>query len=207
MRKAKQERSQARQQRMAQAAAQLLIEEGPSAVTHRRVAEAAGLAPGSGNYYFPSKKELMRTAVAGAEDLRSRTALEQAHTCPVGQQSLTEVARVLIGIYFAPQLDPDVVPKRLNPILDAGHDPQLQQILRDHQPLLARALDLALDRMTGWTLAESDVEMLMQSIGSSLLYGAALGGQDPVAYAVRSVARLLELLGIRPAADGADRQS
>lgn len=198
MREAKQERSQARQQLMAEAAARLLIEEGPGAVTHRRVAEAAGLAPGSGSYYFPSKRELIRTAVAGAEDLRSRSALEQAEACAAGQQSLDEVAGVLIGIFFAPRISSDVVARRLNPILDAGHDPQLRQIIREHQPLLGRALNLALEKMTGTALRSGDLEMLMQTIGSSLLYGTALGEEDPVAYAGRSVARLLELFGVSP---------
>ncbi|RAN78807.1 hypothetical protein B5P43_16575 [Bacillus sp. SRB_336] len=182
---------------MAAAAARLLIEEGPSAVTHRRVAEAAGLAAGSGNYYFPSKKELYRTAVEGAEDLRSESAMKAARNCRRGADSLEGIAAQLMGIYFAPALGPDVVTTRLNPILEAGRDPELQEIIRNHQPLLARALNLGLERMAGQTLGNEDLELLMQSIGASLLYGFALGVKDPLDYAARQVARILELLGVR----------
>lgn len=194
MRQARQERSQTKAAQMAQAAARLLIEEGPAAITHRRVAQEAGLAPGSGNYYFPTKRELYRAAVAGAEDLRASSALEKASACPPGRPEPVEMARTLLGIYFAPRLDTDVVVKRLTPILHAGQDPQLQEILRTHQPLLARALNIALDKMTGGTLQDPELELLMQSMGSSLLYAAATGEQDQVAYAARSVARILALL-------------
>lgn len=200
MREIKQHRSQAKQELMAAAAAQLLIDEGPSAVTHRRVAEAAGLAAGSGNYYFPSKKELFRAAVAGAEDLRSESALKVARNCHGGEASLTSVALRLMAIYFAPKLGPDVVTTRLNPMLEAGHDPELQEIIRNHQPLLAGALNIGLERMTGQTLAGNDLEMLMQTIGASLLYGFALGEKDPLGYSARSIARILDLMGVRVAA-------
>lgn len=196
VRKIKQHRSQAKQELMAAAAARLLIEEGPSAVTHRRVAEAAGLAAGSGNYYFPSKKELFRAAVAGAEDLRSESALKVARACHGGEASLISVALRLMAIYFAPKLGPNVVTARLNPILEAGHDPELQEIIRSHQPRLAGALNIGLERMTGRTLAGDDIEMLMQTIGASLLYGFALGEEDPVGYSARLIARILDLLGV-----------
>ncbi|MGO4493962.1 TetR/AcrR family transcriptional regulator [Arthrobacter sp. 2YAF22_2] len=181
---------------MAAAAAQLLIDEGPSAVTHRRVAEAAGLAAGSGNYYFPSKKELFRAAVAGAEDLRSASALTVARACRPGEESLTSVALRLMAIYFAPKLGSNVVTARLNPILDAGHDPELQEIIRSHQPLLAEALNIGLERMTGRTLGSNDMQLLMQTIGASLLYGFALGENDVLGYSARSIARILELLDV-----------
>jgi AcrR family transcriptional regulator len=190
---------------MAAAAARLLIDEGPSAVTHRRAAEAAGLAAGSGNYYFPSKKELFRAAVAGAEDLRSESALKVARDCHGGEESLTSVALRLMAIYFAPKLGSNVVTARLNPILDAGHDPELQEIIRNHQPLLARALNIGLERMTGQTLASDDMKLLMQTIGASLLYGFALGEDDLLGYSAASVARILDLLDVRIAA-APDRQ-
>lgn len=187
---------------MAAAAARLLIDEGPSAVTHRRVAEAAGLAAGSGNYYYPSKKELYRAAVAGAEDLRAQSALGIARKCVAltntGRGStLAWVAAQLMAIYFAPRLGPDVVTTRLNPILEAGRDPELQEIIRNHQPLLGEALNIGLERMAGQTLGNEDLELLMQSIGASLLYGFALGMDDPLDYAARQVARILELLGVQ----------
>ncbi|QCB95583.1 TetR family transcriptional regulator [Arthrobacter sp. PAMC25564] len=200
MREIKQHRSQAKQELMAAAAARLLIDEGPSAVTHRRAAEAAGLAAGSGNYYFPSKKELFRAAVAGAEDLRSESALKVARDCHGGEESLTSVALRLMAIYFAPKLGSNVVTARLNPILEAGHDPELQEIIRNHQPLLAGALNIGLERMTGQTLASNDMKLLMQTIGASLLYGFALGEDDLLGYSARSIARILDLLDVRVAA-------
>ena len=54
-------RSAQRQRAMVEAAAHLLIEEGFGAVTHRRVARAAGVPQGSASYYFPTSASLVST--------------------------------------------------------------------------------------------------------------------------------------------------
>jgi AcrR family transcriptional regulator len=193
----KQERSRERKRRMAEAAARLLISDGPAAITHRRVAEAAGLAQGSGNYYFTSKQALYAAAVEGAEELRSREAQARAEALDARPRSPEQIARELMDVFFAPGLAADVVALRLLPMLDASRDPGLQQIMSAHRPRLARAVATALERMTGRGLADVDVELVMQVIAASLLHadGTAPGGSLDSAAA--TVARVLWLLGVR----------
>lgn len=199
---AKQERSRERKRRMAEAAARLLISDGPAAITHRRVAEAAGLAPGSGNYYFRSKQALYAAAVEGAEDLRSRVALERAEALDARPRTLEEIALELMDVFFAPGLAADVVATRLLPMLDAGRDAGLQKTMREHRPLLARAVNTALERMTGRRLEDRDVELIMQVIAAALLHADGLGPSGGLGEgaaldgAAATVARVLGLLGV-----------
>jgi AcrR family transcriptional regulator len=201
---AKQERSRERQRRMAEAAARLLISDGPAAITHRRVAEAAGLAAGSGNYYFRSKQALYAAAVAGAEDLRARLAQEHAEALDAAPRTREQIAAELLDVYFAPGLAGDVVGIRLLPMLDAARDAGLQDIMRAHRPLLARAVNTALERMIGRGLPERDVELLMQVIAAAVLHADGTshdGGLGSAPAAAATVARVLDLLGIRSVAD------
>lgn len=195
----KQERSRERARRMAEAGARLLTWEGPAAITHRRVAEAAGLAPGSGNYYFRTRQALYAAAVDGAEELRSRSAQERAEALGPGPRTLEEIAAELMEVFFAPGLAPDIVRNRLLPMLDAMHDAELRRIMRAHRPLLARAIGTALERMTGRRLDDGDVELLMQVIAAALLHADGTGPEGPLRDAAATIARALRLLGIRPA--------
>lgn len=194
----KQERSRERARLMAEAGARLLISDGPAAITHRRVAEAAGLAPGSGNYYFRTRQALYAAAVEGAEDLRARAALDRAEALGPGPRTLEEVAAELMEVFFAPGLTADVVANRLLPMLDAAHDPQLRRIMRAHRPLLAAAVSTALERMTGRRLDDGDVELLMQVIAAALLHADGADPDGALPDAAATIARALGLLGIRP---------
>jgi len=193
----KQQRSREKKELMANAAAQLLIDNGPSAVTHRNVAEAAGLAPGSGNYYFPSKSELYEAAVARAEDYRSAMAGELAAKVSP-QKTSKEVAHVLLDVLFAPALTNDVVSKRLIPMLEAHKDPKLQVIMSEHGPILREAAIIAFQRATGHQLDEATADLITMSITSALLFASAMGNPDPIDYAVSQGALLMDKLNLQP---------
>lgn len=183
-------------ERMAEAAAHLLIAEGPAAITHRRVATAAGLAAGSGNYYFPSKRELYTAAVSGAENLRSEAARRKASDLRRVRRTRHEVAVELTEIFFAPGVGPDLARLRVLPMLDAGQDVALTRIMAEHRPRLARAVTEGLERMTGTRLPANDVELLMQVITTTALQRENTSQppeSDPGSDALN---RLLELLGI-----------
>ena len=64
-------RGAARREALLEAALVLVAEVGPDAVTHRRVAETAGLPLASTTYWFASKDELLTAAVelAAARDI------------------------------------------------------------------------------------------------------------------------------------------
>ncbi|WP_158647795.1 TetR/AcrR family transcriptional regulator [Nocardioides houyundeii] len=190
-----QDRSSTRQRAMADAAARLLIDEGPEAITHRRVAAAAGVPAGSATYYFPTRQELYGVAVRAAEELRCTAARERAESLPRRERSARRTAELLLEVLFAPALDRTVVSRRLQPMLEATADPELRPIMAASRPALLDALRTALER-SGWgAVAQSpDFGLVAPMLDAALLYGAAVGHEDPVADAVTAVARLLELV-------------
>lgn len=193
----KQQRSREKKELMANAAAQLLIDQGPSAVTHRNAAEVAGLAPGSGNYYFPSKAELYEAAVARAEDYRAAMASQLASSVSPCSTAL-DVSRVVLDVLFAPALTPDVVSKRLIPMLEAHKDPRLQAVMSEHSPLLRNAAMVAFERASGHTLDEATADLITMTMTSALLFGSAMGRRDPIEYAAAQGALLISKLNLAP---------
>ncbi len=190
-----QERSTQRTRAMAEAAARLLIEEGPDAVTHRRVAAEAGVPAGSAGYYFATHQKLYAAAVAAAEEVRTAGAAERARSITRRSRSARRTAELLLEVLYAPALDPAVVSRRLQPMLAATADPELRPIMAASRPALLDALRDALERC-GWAVvAESpDFDLVVRMLDAALLYGAAVGDEDPIADAVADVARLLELV-------------
>ena len=189
-----QERSSNRQRALGEAAATLLIQHGPSAVTHRRVAAAAGVPAGSANYYFPSKAGLYKAAVRRAEDIRRDSAMAYALAIPKQDRTPEEIARLLIETVYAPALDVDVLTIRLEPMLAAHRDPDLRATMAEFRPGHLAALRVVLDRSGRAAVADGpDVDLLAQMIDASLLYAGLTGDSDPIGAAARSVGRLLEL--------------
>jgi DNA-binding transcriptional regulator YbjK len=194
-RKTVQDRSAKRQSAMVEAAARLLIDEGPEGVTHRKVAVAAGVPTGSATYYFPTRAELYAAAVAAAEALRSTSARERAEALSRRTRTARRTAELLLEVLYAPALDEAVVRRRLRPMLEATADPQLRPIMAAARPALLDALRTVLER-SGWEAVarSADLELAARMIDASLLYGAAAGDEHPVEGAVAAVARLLELI-------------
>lgn len=190
-----QERSAQRTRAMTDAAARLLIEEGPDAVTHRRVAAAAGVPPGSAGYYFATRQELYAAAVAAAEEVRTAAAAARARSIGRRRRSAPRTAQLLLEVLYAPVLDPAVVSRRLQPMLAATADPELRPIMAASRPALLDALRDALDRCGWGVVARSpDFDLVVRLLDAALLFGAAVGDEDPIADAVTDVARLLELV-------------
>lgn len=189
-----QQRSSVRQQALVDAAATLLIQHGPGAVTHRRVAAEAGVPAGSANYYFPSKAVLYGEAVRRAEELRRDGAMAYAQAIPEDDRTPKETARLLIETFYAPGLDSDVVTIRLEPMLAAHRDPELRATMAEFRPGHLAALRVVLRRSGHAAVADGpDVDLLAQMIDASLMYAGMTGDTDPVAAAAGSVGRLLEL--------------
>lgn len=189
-----QERSSSRQRALVVAAARLLIDEGPSAVTHRKVADAAGVPAGSANYYFPAKSQLYAEAVREAEAIRGASAMDAAQGLAKRNRSEIATARLLIETFYAPGLRPDVVTTRLEPMLAAHRDPQLRTIMMESRGQLLTALRVVLER-SGYedVAAGPDIDLMAQLIDASLLRAGLSGEGDPIVVAALSVGRFLEL--------------
>ncbi|MFD6137328.1 TetR/AcrR family transcriptional regulator [Isoptericola sp. NPDC056618] len=183
-----------KQRRMVEAAATLLIDEGFDAVTHRRVAEAAGLPQGSASYYFPSSAALVAAAVEAAEELRGTSALAAAGALPHRRRSPATTARLLIEVLYAPHVDDSVVTRRLDPMMTAMRDPALQPIMRRSRPRLLGAARTVLDA-SGFEEAcadPRDVDLVAHLVDAALLTAASSGADGVLDRAAKTVARLLE---------------
>lgn len=192
-RKTQQRRSTARKDAMRAAAAQLLIDQGPNAITHRRVAEAAGLPTGSAAYYYPTREGLYAAAVEAAEELRATAAHQLAHGLDNQDRTQQDVAQLLIETWYAPKLRDDVVPVRLEPMLAAVRQEGLSEIMARTRPRHLEALAEVLRRSGYAQLAKSrDLDLVAMILDSALLY-AATTNQPPIATATAAVARILEL--------------
>lgn len=185
-----QDRSNLRQRAMVEAAARLLIAEGFPAVTHRRVAKAAGVPQGSASYYFPSSSSLVTAAVEAAEELRGSAATERAATLAHRERSTTRTARLLIETFYAPSVDDSVVDVRLDPMLTAMRDPALRPIMRASRPRLLAALRTVLDA-SGYQHV-TDVDLLGHFVDASLMSAASDGAEQVLDRATETTARLLE---------------
>jgi len=193
-RETKQSRSTERQQAMLEAAARLLIDEGPGAVTHRRVAAAAGLPSGSANYYFPTKDGLYAAAVRAAEEMRGACARDYAEGTSRRRRTPASTARLLIETYYAPGLRPDVVATRLEPMLSADRTPGLHEIMAAARPGLLESLRIVLRRSGYDAVADGpDLDLIATTIDAALLHASSRGETDPVTAAEAMVARVLEL--------------
>ncbi|GGI06393.1 TetR/AcrR family transcriptional regulator [Isoptericola cucumis] len=186
-----------KQRLMTDAAAVLLIEEGFAALTHRRVAEAAGLPQGSASYYFPSSGALVAAAVEAAEDVRAASATAAADALPRRRRSAATTARLLVEVLYAPHVDDAVVARRLDPMMTAMRDPALQPIMRRSRPRLLAAARTVLDASGFASVCADpqDVDLVAHLVDAALLTAASSGAERVLDRATGTVARLLERWG------------
>lgn len=183
---------QSPQERMVAAAAELLIHAGPDAITHRRVAEAAGVPRGSANYFFPTRAELFSTAVRSAELVRLAGATRVAEAIVPRWRTPAEAAALLIEAWYAPGAGPDVVRARLDPMIDALHEPELAAVMAESRPRLLAVLRVVLERC-GFR-ADADVDLIALVLDGSLVYEHRIDPAEALEAARGIVTRLLALL-------------
>ena len=179
-----------RQQLMVDAAARLLIDEGFEAITHRRVADAAGVPRGSASYYFPTTSGLRAVAVRAAEDLRVASAREYADALPRRKRSSRGTARELIATAFAPRVDDTVVATRLDPMTAALRDPELAPIMHEHRPGILAALGTTLERSGHGGV--TDLDLLAHLLDAALVTAASGPGEGVIDRAADLVGRFLD---------------
>lgn len=102
-----QRRGTARREAILAAGADLMLGSGMKAVTHRAVAEAAGVPHGAIRYYFQSREALLLACVGQVE--RERAAEADAVLAEAlrldGYPGSERTARLLLRCYFGPRLD------------------------------------------------------------------------------------------------------
>lgn len=179
---------------MREAAARLLIDEGPEAITHRRVAAAAGVPIGSASYYFPTRDGLYRAAVEAAEEVRVAGAREYAAALPRRARGPRTTARLLVEALYAPHLEPDVVAVRLAPMLEATRSQATAPTMQASWPAYLAVFRTVLEKSGYAGVTDEGIVALRLMVDAGLLYAGTAGAHDAVEYSVGRVAALLALL-------------
>lgn len=172
-----------RRQQVLEAAGKILLHEGFRAMTHRRVAEAAGVPLGTTTYYFTDRGDLMRATVAMFVE---REQVRRAGV-RVSGSSLPATARALVALLLpagggSPRQQGAVIYERLG---EALRDDDLRAVVsRDYADLeshVARLLSgpapatdaglvlaLAEGRLLQWLASDRPLNTLVAAVATDL---------------------------------------
>ncbi|MBA2347751.1 MAG: TetR family transcriptional regulator [Solirubrobacterales bacterium] len=173
-------RGEARRAHILEATLRVIAATGPEALTHRRVAQEAGLPLAATTYWFASKEELVAEAYRLAADRDVERAERLAEALGGGTEPLgAEVLAARLAALTAGELDGDraslVAGYAL--CLEAARRPELREIAVGwtdaYRRLAARLLELA-----GSTRPVADAELLVAVLDGLLLEQLARGAAD-----------------------------
>jgi DNA-binding transcriptional regulator YbjK len=162
-------RGAARRDAILRAAIQLVGEEGPDALTHRAVAERAGVAVSATTYWFASKEEIFREAVAlaaGEEVERfERLVLDLAPRDVAPADWAREVAAALAADVQADPARPIALYEFL---LEAAREPALRDDVARWEQAQLRLAEAGL-RAAGSDDPETDAHVVVATVTGLIL--------------------------------------
>ncbi len=173
------------------AAAQVLVEEGFSALTHRAVASRAGVPLASTSYYFSSVDDLAEQALRHATQawLAESVAAFDALPGRIGTGPAT--ARALLAVVTAGSGDPRSLAAMYERYLEAGRQDALRTLVvtanGEVATLVARVLQRAGRRAAA-------ARLVLATIDGLLLTALAEGRPEPASHVVPELSRLVALL-------------
>lgn len=172
------------------AAADLLLEEGFHALTHRALSARSGVPLASTTHYFATADDLV---VAATEELAARW-LEHARavvaSLPQRRTSATAAAQVLTEVVLGPAPTAAGLASFYERYMQAGRVPALRPLISGWNSELRSLVRQALERC-GRPVTSSRAHLLLAVLDGLVVTAVAEGVQDPVATAVRPLARLL----------------
>ncbi len=129
------------------AAAALVTTEGPDAVSHRRVATAAGVPLAATTYYFRSLDDLLVAAVERAADDELDAVAGLVDALPHRRRSARWAAELVLGVVLGPRRRSDAaLHAYYERLLSTGRHPALQPVLQQARRRVDALLADALDR-------------------------------------------------------------
>lgn len=186
----RQERGQRRRDAIATTAAELLVESGFAAVTHRAVARRCGVPLGSTTYYFGSRDDLL---AAGTQLLVDRWITHAAdvadRTRPAERYDPRLAARVLVRALL-PATDRDALLAHYEQLVGAVRQPAVADVIRAARPRLLATLGglIARVRCPDWIGPDHVLAVVDGAVVSAL----SEGRPDVSAYAEALLADALE---------------
>jgi DNA-binding transcriptional regulator YbjK len=179
---ARQARGQERVEQILHGALAVIDRGGVAAVTHRSVAEEAGLPLGSLTYYFPTKQELLREALrlhVGEDAGRLRElAAGLAARGASGEEIVEAFAQQFAGGH------PDIAQFEL--YLEAARDPELREVAAESLRAYAEVGEIAL-RAAGVPQADMVATIIVATIDGIGMHRAAAGDGAPDVHAALGI--------------------
>ena len=184
-------RGAARREALLEAVLRIVADVGPDAVTHRRVAEVAGLPLASTTYWFDSKEHLLTAALELAAE--RDTARLLAYGAEMERSDVDPLDAVVIAIG---DCDDGSQPNRGSIIatfallLEAARRPALQQIAQRWTEAYLLTLSRLLER-AGSASPRADAELLIGATDGLLLEQLASGKTENLNPRLRRLAAAL----------------
>ena len=150
-----------RPRRIARSAITVIAEQGIEALTHRKVAAAAGVPLGSTTYYFGSLDDLVAAALAEAAD-RSVTQLRAWDASLPADVDLAEALADFVVSSITEQREHTIAEYNLYAV--ALHRPNLRKAAADWDDALAEVFIARTDQTTGKLIATLTCGVLMQAV-------------------------------------------
>lgn len=183
-------RGAARHEALVRAAVTLVAEHGIGSVSHRAVAQQAGVPLAATTYYFASLDVLLEQAVRTlAAQWLDRAQAAVTHL-PARLTTPAELAEATVAVAIPLGPDPDDLPIMYERYLEAGRSPALQPVVREY--------DAALDRLLAQVLARAGhppqrAPLLLAVLDGTVLRALA-EGHAPRAAAIAAVEELAGLV-------------
>lgn len=184
-------RGRARRERIVEAALTVIAERGPDALTHRRVAAAAGVPLAATTYWFDSKEQLIREALEHAveRDLASLAEREQHVAGWTRATFAREYAGMLHGA-LTDRREAAIVDYAL--WLEAVRRPGLRALAERWSEAHVAFVHAALRRVAEH-VAQDDARLFAAAIDGLVAQALASGTPAPPARLAALIERLLEL--------------
>lgn len=186
-------RGQHRQTILLEAAADLLLEEGVSAVNHRAVAAKAELPLAATTYYFASLQDLRDQAIRHLADRWLQRARAAVGGLPQRIDTAEDVARALVRVVTGAGPTADTPPHHLfvmyERYLEAGRHPSLRPLVVAYNDELATLAQEVLQR-GGLPCSQQDARLALAVVDGALITALA-EGQPPTRTAARALATLV----------------
>lgn len=186
-------RGQHRQTTLLEAAADLLLERGVGAVTHRAVAARAALPLAATTYYFASLQDLRNQALRHVADRWLQRARAAVGSLPQRLDSTEDVARAVVRVVTGAGPTAHTPPAHLfvmyERYLEAGRHPLLRPLVVAYNDELATLAQEVLQR-GGLPCSQQHARLALAVVDGALITALA-EGQPPTRTASKTLATLI----------------
>jgi TetR/AcrR family transcriptional regulator, regulator of biofilm formation and stress response len=184
-------RGAARREALLEAVLKIVAEVGPDAVTHRRVAEVAGLPLASTTYWFESKEHLLTAALELAAERDTARLLDYAAAASTGQTDpFDAVVGAIVECNDPTHAGRGSLIATFALLLEAARRPALQEVARRWTEVYLLTLSSLLDA-AGSTRPREDAELLLGAADGLLIEQLATGADEDLRPRLRRLAGAL----------------